>query len=442
MINGLEGIPGSGKSYEATVYHVLHALANGRMVITNLPLIRDKFMAIDPAYGALIQIKRRCSPILGTWDANRMDDEGNGNAFELFADAHQEPADVTQSVFGGVWDYYTTWKHSQTGQGPLFVIDECHVALPRIGTSKSVIEWYKLHRHFNVDVLLMTQSFRDMEQSIARLLEMLVRCRKASFLGKPNKYIRKVYAGYRGAVISTEERPYKSQYFGLYKSHTQGNAVAESLASDVKPFLVKFRRWSWAVIALGLILFIGVIYNATHKKPQPTVTKTVTVEGDQVKTVTVVTTPPSVATPPGLTASERASAASQTRTESIPEPYETKGFHLMGRMTMGDRTIYMLAVSQNGINVSTVTHKELERAGYRFVSLTDCAATLFWQERAIPVTCDLPQINQGVGPSPGAGRSDGGAHGTVQRQVLNDQQEPRASSPDDLEALQYLHRKT
>lgn len=411
MINGLEGIPGSGKSYEATVYHVLHALASGRMVITNLPLLRDKFMAIDPTYGALIQIKRRSSAILGTWDANRMDDDGNGNAYELFADGHTEPQDVTVPVFGGVWDYYSTWKHPDTGQGPLFVIDECHVCLPRIGTSKKVIEWYKLHRHFNVDVLLMTQSFRDMEQSIARLLEMLVRVRKASFLGKSDHYIRKVHAGYRGAVISTEERPYKPQFFGLYKSHTQGNSVAESLASDVQPFLVKWRRWSWVVIAVGVVMLGGVVANASTKKKGPTVTKTVTVEGDQVKTVTVVTTPAPPASAPllaplGQTASAPAMPASEVRTESIPEPYETKGFHLTGRITMGDRTIYTLTVSQNGLNVSTVTHKDLERAGYRFVALTDCAATLFWQDRAIPVTCDVPQISQGMGAQPPASRKD------------------------------------
>ncbi len=46
MINGLEGIPGSGKSYEATVYHVLAALQTGRLVITNLPLNVEVFAAI------------------------------------------------------------------------------------------------------------------------------------------------------------------------------------------------------------------------------------------------------------------------------------------------------------------------------------------------------------------------------------------------------------
>ncbi|MBI5918423.1 MAG: hypothetical protein HY849_03485 [Nitrosomonadales bacterium] len=42
MINLLLGPPGGGKSYEATVYHVLPALAKGRKIITNLPLDLDR----------------------------------------------------------------------------------------------------------------------------------------------------------------------------------------------------------------------------------------------------------------------------------------------------------------------------------------------------------------------------------------------------------------
>lgn len=392
MINGLEGVPRSGKSYEATVYHALHALACGRMIITNLPLFRDKFMAIDPSYGSLIQIKRRPSPILGTWDANRVDDEGKGNAFELFADGHQEPADVTQSVFGGVWDYYTTWKHPETGQGPLFLIDEAHVPLPSIGTAKAVIEWFKLHGHFNIDVLLMTQSFRDLNQPIARLIEMLIRVRKATFLGKSDRYIRKVYAGYRGAVISTEERPYKSQFFGLYKSHTQGNSVAEASMSDVAPFLVRFKRWSWVVIAVGVVIVVATIGNKTIAKTKTVTTQVIPLDSAQNAATAVIAPLPRP-------------SASAPQTVEIPAPYDTKSFHLTGRITMGEKTVYTFAVSQNGLIVASVTNQDLERTGYKWAPMTDCAGTLFWDKRAIPITCDAPQVSMAAaGPLADSGK--------------------------------------
>lgn len=62
MSNGLEGIPGSGKSYEAVVFHVLPALQSGRLVITNLPLLVEAFAALDPAFRSLIQIRRQPAP--------------------------------------------------------------------------------------------------------------------------------------------------------------------------------------------------------------------------------------------------------------------------------------------------------------------------------------------------------------------------------------------
>lgn len=240
MINGLEGIPGSGKSYEAVVFHVLATLKTGRKVITNLPLNIEVFAAIDPAFAALIEVRTRPRPVLGTWDANRVDDKGNGNAFELYPVPSTVIPDCT--TFAHVWDFYDPWRH-EDGRGALFVIDECHNAFPKIGTDKQVVQWFKLHRHFNVDLLLMTQNFRDMDQPISGLIAMLIKVRKADILGKKDSYIRKVHAGYRGAVISTEERKYQPQFFSLYKSHTQGNSVAESAAGDVQPLLVKLNKY-------------------------------------------------------------------------------------------------------------------------------------------------------------------------------------------------------
>jgi len=245
MITGLEGIPGSGKSYEASVFHVLQALQAGRKVITNLPLDVDRYSAIDPSYRYLLEIRTKPLPIRGTWDANR------SNAFELFADGHLENASVRVPLFGHVWDFYDTWRHPDSGLGALFVVDECHVAFPRIGTDKQVIEWFKLHRHFNCDVLLITQSFRDIDASIAPLLAVLIKVRKADILGKADHYIRKVHGGYRGGLISTEQRKYKPELFGLYRSHTQSTSSSEGKLTDVSPLVVK---WKWLTRVSFLLL--------------------------------------------------------------------------------------------------------------------------------------------------------------------------------------------
>jgi zona occludens toxin len=397
MINGLEGIPGSGKSYEACVHHVLPALQAGRLVITNLPLLVDMWAAINPDFLKLLELRRRVQPIRGTWDAERVDEKtGEGNAFELFADGHTEKPAAKVSLFGHVWDYYSEWKHPVTGQGPLFIIDECHVGMPTIGTDPEVIEWYKLHRHFNADVLLGTQSFRDMNQPIARLMAMLVKVRKADILGRADHYIRKVHGGYRGAVISTEERKYRPEFFNLYKSHTQGNSVAEALAQDVSPFIVKFKRYTrnvWVLFGIGA-LALGYYYYSkwSTAKPITTVSRTVGPPAGYVAPM-----PRWMASSPAT--SSQSDTSQPMAVDEIPEPYQNKGLHLNGFLTVAGQTMYMLSVSQNGVVVSHVTSKELVRAGYRYIPLSDCAGVVQWMRNNRAVTCDTPQIGIGGGGS-------------------------------------------
>ena len=403
MINGLEGIPGSGKSYEAVTFHVLPSLAAGRRVITNLPLLVDIIASINPEYRDLIELRTQPRPVLGTWDAARVDDKGNGNAFELFPpgvnggplSGEDRAAEKRPSTFGHVWDYYSEWKHPVTGQGPVFLIDECHVSMPALGTDPQVVEWFKLHRHFNADVLLATQSFRDMNQPIARLIAMLVKCRKADILGKPGHYIRKVHAGYRGAVISTEERKYKPQYFKLYKSHSQGNSVAESAAGDVQPMIVKFRRFSRVFYVITVLVCIYAAWTVANPTAKPARTKPTVQDAPALLPAPV---PSSAAGPLLPPPSDQAMV--ETPLDVIPEPYASKGLHLTGRLVMGARVIYTFAISAGATRIGQITSDELRVLGYVWEPLTDCAGTLRWKTSAKSVTCDAPSVPEGSRANP------------------------------------------
>lgn len=395
MINGLEGVPGSGKSYEAVVYHVLTALQAGRLVITNLPLNVEMFAAIDPAYRQLLEVRTKARPILGTWDADRVDEKGNGNAFEFFADGHTEKPSSDVTTFGHVWDYYSTWKRAD-GTGPLFVIDECHNPLPTVGTPAGVIEWFKLHRHYNADVLLMTQSFRDICQPIARLMGVLIKVRKADILGRADHYIRKVHGGYRGAVISTEQRKYRPEMFPLYKSHTQGNGVAEQSASDVAPFIVKFRRFSWVFYAVTVVVLSWAFW--PHEKPAKVADRNAPLGPEMQERVNrAIKAYPG---PVGVDdkASDKKPVAADP--EAVPEPYASKGLHLTGRMAMGKKVVYAFAVSDGGRRIGDLTSDDLKKAGYVWEPLTDCAGTLRWNGKPKAVTCDAPILASGSGQAP------------------------------------------
>lgn len=412
MINGLEGIPGSGKSYEAVVFHVLATLKTGRKVITNLPLNIEVFAAIDPAFVPLIEVRTRPRPVLGSWDANRVDEKGNGNAFELWPDGAQPSSDPDRikarsadgqsfyvrgavdisevTTFGHVWDFYDPWRH-EDGRGALFVIDECHNAFPKIGTDKQVVQWFKLHRHFNADVLLMTQNFRDMDQPISGLIAMLIKVRKADILGKKDSYIRKVHAGYRGAVISTEERKYQPQFFSLYKSHTQGNSVAESAAGDVQPLLVKFNKFSriFYVITVIACIYAGWRIANPPAKTRP-LASIVSTPSPVSAAVTAAASPGEVIRSVAAPSSGAVRAMQEMPDDAIPEPYASKNIHLTGRMTLRGKTLYTFAVADGSRRVGQITSDELVAMGYRWDPLGDCAGTLRWNGSAKAVICDAP----------------------------------------------------
>lgn len=392
MINGLEGIPGSGKSYEATRYHVLEALRQGRKVITNLPLLVEAYAAIDPTFRSLIELRYVPGNVRGTWDVSRMNPEtGQGNAFELFSDGAVLPPVEGARLFGTVWCYWSDWKHPKTGQGPLFIVDECHVALPRVGTDKAVIEWFKLHRHFNADVLLATQRFRQMSQDIAELMAMVVKVRKADVIGKEG-YIRKVHAGYRGAVIDESVRDYEPQFFALYRSHTQGNAVAESLATDVSPVSVRLRRWtrvSW-VVAAALVAFA--VYQ--WKKPavpkgNPAGVAMVKADGstDMERLRSITHKAPS----PSDTAEKAPVGPSDVIAEpDLPEPYAGKSLHLTGVLRKKGGVVYTLVMASSGAVVASLTSAELVEAGYRWEPRSDCVGYLRWGKSVRAIVCDAP----------------------------------------------------
>ncbi|WP_313082028.1 zonular occludens toxin domain-containing protein [Pulveribacter sp.] len=390
MITGLEGIPGSGKSYEAVVYHVLPALQAGRKVITNLPLNLEAFAALDPSYPGLIEVRTRPAPRLGDWNAANIAEQ---EAFQLWPDREPEPQPENVFTFGTVWDFYSTWRGPK-GEGPLFVIDECHVALPKIGTPDHVVQWFKLHRHYNADVLLMTQSFRDINQPIAQLLASLIKCRKADILGKADRYIRKVHAGYRGAEIQRGERPYKAQYFQLYRSNTQSTASAEASAQDVAPFVVKFRRFQWLYFIAAALYVLwafwpqdGVNVWGMRTTPTPQAQQRATVAAAPVQHVQQA---------PARQDAPRRQEPQQEAPPAAPvEPLQGKALHITGALVQAGRDLTVFVVSMDGRRIFDTTSAELEQAGYYWRRINHCMGWLTFEGTRRPITCDAPALNDG-----------------------------------------------
>lgn len=420
MINLLEGVPGSGKSYEAVVFHLLPALQSGRKVITNLPLIMEAWQFLYPELVPLIELRRTSAPVLGKWDAEAANrgqsafvvGEFNGDATGKTDDGLPcQEAPKGAALFGSVWDFYSTWR-GNNNIGPLYVIDECHVSFPRItrrnptGTPEQVIQWFKISRHFGADVLLMTQRMGALDEDIAGLAEFHVRVRKASFLGRPQNYVRKTFAGLRGGEVSTEEREYKGQYFPLYKSHTQGSTVKEAAVQDVNPAYLKWRKWSRIFFAAGALMscYVGYkIFFVESKLPKPGLQTAGTPKPAMPPLRQVLPqTAPVVAT---ATAQDVSKAPEvPPKVPMGPDPLENRMIHLTGcmegfRIRDGVRVkerVCTMTVSQNGMVVFHITNSELEQVGFKFKYLGHCAAHVSWEGVMRAVVCDSPSIGMRV----------------------------------------------
>ena len=385
MINLLLGAPGAGKSYEAVVFHILPALLRGRKVITNLPLNLEAFAAIDGNLPGLIEVREKTL-------ATPPEPLTREQVMTQTKAEQEQRSRWSLRAFANPEDFASDWRQETDGKGPLYVVDECHFAMPVGRTQIGVEEWFSMHRHYNADVLLITQSSNKISRAIRDLVQVCYKVRKAVALGNADGYIRKVLDGVGGGEVATSTRNYQAQYFPLWRSHTQGVAVAEVKADDVAPLAVKFKRFSWAFYALTACVCIWAFWPAGDKKPEvarskPAAGVVVAVKADAqgVGTVKPEKTPVA-AVPEGP--------------EETPDPYASKGLHLTGRMTMRGRVLYAFAVSDSGKRIDSLTSDDLQRIGYVWQPMTDCAGTLRWKNKAKPVTCDAPVVPQGSKSDP------------------------------------------
>lgn len=356
MINLLLGRPGSGKSYEAVVYHVMMSLSEGRKVITNLPLNLEYIFAIYPEYRSLIDIREKSL-------------SGSSKPFSTVA------------------DFSDDWR-GPDGIGALYVIDECHKFFPVGQTPKAIDEWFAEHRHLGVDVLLITQSYRKLSRSIVDMVQVVYRLSNNRTLGTDKSYIRKVQDGVRGSVLSTQVRTYEPANFKLYKSHTKSqSSVTESTAKDIRPIWM-----AWPFLGAGLFLGLGVpllVYNLLYNNP---VTKPL----DTIKPLDLQSNPSSsVPVSSAKTLHPQSTKIDDDALKVTDTPFGRVQLHIAGFIQSADKkkTLYQFAASQNGQTVFLLSHNDLVFAGYTIRSNGSCNAELSYKSHSFYVICDSPRIS-------------------------------------------------
>lgn len=237
MIIFLEGVMGSGKTYEAVKYHIIPALLNGRKVITNVPMERNKLAAV---YGF---------QILDLLDVRENKKNEDGTHY---------------IAFDSVEEFKDTWQHPETNQGALYVIDECQIPIPNIRSERThqlFIE-ASMQRHSGHDWILITQNIDNVYQPIAKLAQAIHYMRKRLSLGFTKSYFHFVYDGNTKGKLYIEKsvRIYDDRVFLFYKSHTRSDkAVKEQSLNAFTNTRFKMLRMPVLFVS-ALILYIIYLY--------------------------------------------------------------------------------------------------------------------------------------------------------------------------------------
>lgn len=400
------GTSGSGKGYEAVRYQILPALESGRLVVTNMPLVLEEWGKLNPNFPGLIELRKGPLPIRGRWNPER--EEG---AFDLFEDGGHQ-ARTGERRFSSAWDFYHEWRHPETGQGPLYIVDEAQLSVPRDGKlDKTLFEWQTLHRHFGADVFWMTQDHKSLHRGFLGNIQISYWMHKKTAWGEPDKYIKKVRDKIRGAAMNEAERSYDSAYFKLWRSHTQGIAVREFSGADIKPWNQHWtKRGARLFFAVGGLMLIWAGWRALfHEKPTPVTAAT-------RKAVSVVAQAPAPQQAP-LQAQPPVEPKPQEQPAEAPAPdpapFDGLGVHILGTIQRGPVRAYLVALSQQAQQLRTMPSMELEAAGYVVTPVSDCAARLAWRGVEHWIRCDSPaqSVRVGGGPAtkePGIAGRDGG----------------------------------
>nr|WP_275725366.1 zonular occludens toxin domain-containing protein [Vibrio furnissii] len=351
------------------MYHIIPAVKAGRKVITNVPLNIDWFVKLfGPEVKSLIQVV-----------------DGKLNEFGKL-----------DRPFSKFEHYQDEWRDDQN-RGPLYVIDEAHMVLPNRNLDAAILEFYSLHGHYGLDIILLTQNLRKVHRDIKDMIELTYYCAKNTAFGSDKTYTKKVRIGATTEVINEEQRKYNSSYYPAYQSHTQSKgSVAEAMANDITPI---WKRWPFLGAALLVPLGLSIFAFALSK-------------GDKAETVTPAPAANTASVPDGQPRDKpkkRKSAGDfgplndfqmfvTGYSKQIAYSSRTRYTGELNR----DLTFYRIyvAVYADQELRFTFDQTQLQEIGYTFSVLADCVYEVSWHDVSRILTCMDPEQKQDKQDSP------------------------------------------
>lgn len=228
MIICHEGLPRSGKSYEACAYQILPALKEGRRVVTNIDGVNHKQFS-------------ELSGIPLSWVEKNL------------ICVYDKDLDIQKARF-----------LKESGKDALIVIDEIQNLFPteRNKLSEDWSYYVTEHGHNGLDIIVMTQDRRDMHSIWRRRIQRVFTFNKLAAIGKENSYRWECFEATRPEkykLVTQGSKPYEKEYFGLYKSHTDSTANKGNFA-DKRANVLNNKNLRYGLVATVVALYFAVTY--------------------------------------------------------------------------------------------------------------------------------------------------------------------------------------
>lgn len=223
-----EGLPGSGKSYESIVKHVIPALKKGRKVFARVNGLNYAKIA------TLCDIsEERCKELLIPIEE------------EQVMDVH----DVVEN-------------------DSLVVLDELQNFFPsgRGKLSEGITKFVTEHRHRGIDIIAMGQSIADVHNLWRRRTQRKIQFLKLDMVGRKNSYKWTAYQGTlngKGDIvfhkINSGSTEYEKEYFGSYASHQSDTDNTENYNDD-RTNILKTKGVKYGIPAFICVFIYSLYY--------------------------------------------------------------------------------------------------------------------------------------------------------------------------------------
>lgn len=236
-----EGVPGSGKSYDAVLTHIVPAIRSGRKVYARLNGLSfekiAEYLQIDVARVRALLILLDDSDVLALPDREDLKDA-------------------------------------------LIVIDEAHefYVASREPMPKPVEELFAKHRHHGLDILLISQFFKRIHGAVRGRIERKYTFQKLTAVGATSRYTVRQFATVgpdKFEQVDIQTKKYDPAIFPLYQSVAPGTANLETYAQGSSTAWRKIGMYAAIMVPLGVVsiyflasFFAGDV-DLVEKKSQP-----------------------------------------------------------------------------------------------------------------------------------------------------------------------------